>query len=197
MVSVKTRMLRCSSVAPLQGFAATGLWNDGKRQSNLLDGGAHYYDTYQCADDEWISIGSIEPQFYALLMEKIGLDAGVASFEAQFDKSQWPILKERIEAIILTKTQAQWCEIMEGTDICFAPVLSISDAPGHHHNQARESFVEIEGVTQTAPAPRFSRTPGEISRLPVAPGTDSEEILRETGMEEATISALLKNGAVS
>jgi alpha-methylacyl-CoA racemase len=186
-----------SLMACIQGFEAIGLWQGGNRQSNMLDGGAHYYDTYQCADGEWVSIGAIEPQFYALLMEKLGLEAGEASFEQQFDPSRWPEMKEKVAGIIRTKTRAEWCDLMEGTDVCFAPVLSIAEAPTHPHNVARGSFVEKAGFTQTAPAPRFSRTPGEIGRLPVAPGADTDEILRELGLEGATIDALKKSGAVT
>ena len=129
-------------------------------------------------------------------MEKLGLEAGEASFEQQFDQTRWPAMKEQVAGIIKTKTRDEWCEIMEGSDVCFAPVLSIAEAPSHPHNVARQSFVEIEGFTQTAPAPRFSRTPGEIGRLPVAPGADTDEILRELGLESATIDALKQSRAV-
>jgi alpha-methylacyl-CoA racemase len=186
-----------SLMAAIQGLEGVGLWDGAQRQTNMLDGGAHYYDTYQCADGEWVSLGSIEPQFYALLMEKLGIEVGEASFEAQFDKARWPVMKNKIATAIKQKTRDQWCEILEGTDACFAPVLSIAEAPEHEHNKARKSFVEIEGFTQTAPAPRFSRTPGQVSRLPVGPGRDSDEILRELGLEEATIESLKESGAVS
>lgn len=186
-----------SLMGAIQGFQGVGLWDDTQRQANMLDGGSHYYDTYQCADGEWISIGSIEPQFYALLMEKLGLGGGEIDFMAQFDKSQWPALKEQITAAFKTKSRDEWCEIMEGSDVCFAPVLTMSEAPHHHHNKARQSFVEIGGYQQTAPAPRFSRTPGEIQRLPVKPGTDSMEILREMGLDESTIAQLKDSGTVS
>lgn len=186
-----------SLMACMQGFEGIGLWQGQSRQSNMLDGGAHYYDTYQCADGEWVSIGSIEPKFYALLMEKLGLEAGEGSFEQQFDQARWPAMKEQVVDIIKTKTRAEWCDIMEGSDVCFAPVLSIAEAPSHPHNVARQSFVEIEGFTQTATAPRFSRTPGEIGCLPVASGADTDQILRELGLEPATIDALKQSGAVS
>jgi alpha-methylacyl-CoA racemase len=185
-----------SLMACMQGFQGVGLWEDSGRQSNMLDGGAHYYDTYQCSDGEWVSIGSIEPQFYALLLEKLGLESGEIDFAAQFDKTQWPPMKQKIADIIRTRSRDEWTQLMEGTDVCFAPVLSISEAPAHPHNIARKSFVEIEGFTQAAPAPRFSRTPGEISRLPVGPGADTDEILQEIGFSESTISSLKESGAV-
>jgi alpha-methylacyl-CoA racemase len=186
-----------SLMGAIQGFQGVGLWDDKQRQANMLDGGAPYYDTYQCSDGEWISIGSIEPQFYALLMEKLGMEIGEHSFMDQFDKEKWPALKSQITDIIATKTRDEWCAIMEGTDVCFAPVLNMSEAPHHHHNKARESFVNIGGYEQTAPAPRFSRTPGEIQRLPVKPGHDSAEILAELGLDEATIASLTESGAVA
>ena len=186
-----------SLMGAIQGFQGVGMWDDKVRQSNMLDGGSHYYDTYQCADGEWISIGSIEPQFYALLVEKLGLDVGEINFMDQFDKTRWPELKAQVTEAFKTRTRDEWCEIMEGTDVCFAPVLTMSEAPHHPHNRARGSFVDIEGYQQTAPAPRFSRTPGEIQRLPVKPGEDSEAILQELGLEEDTIRSLLDNGTVS
>ena len=191
-----------SLMAAIQGLEGVGVWDGSARQSNMLDGGAHYYDTYECADGEWVSIGSIEPQFYALLAEKLELpglldENGQADFAAQFDKSQWPIHKENIAARIRTKTRAEWCEIMEGTDVCFAPVLTMQEATKHAHNQARGSFVEVAGHTQTAPAPRFSRTPSEVGRHPVSPGTDTDSILAELGLDADTIADLKSAGAVS
>jgi alpha-methylacyl-CoA racemase len=191
-----------SLMAAMQGLEGVGVWDGDTRQSNMLDGGAHYYDTYECADGEWVSIGSIEPQFYALLAEKLELpelldENGLADFAAQFDKAQWPIHKENIAARIRTKTRDQWCEIMEGTDVCFAPVLTMREAPEHPHNRARGSFVEVGGYTQTAPAPRFSRTASEVGRHPVLPGTDTDSILAELALDADTIAALKSEGAVS
>ena len=186
-----------SLMGAIQGFQGVGLWDDSQRQANMLDGGAPYYDTYRCSDAEWVSIGSIEPRFYVLLMDKLGLEVGEHSFADQFDKARWPALKQQIAGVIAGKTREEWCEIMEGTDVCFAPVLTMAEAPEHHHNRARGSFVNIEGYQQTAPAPRFSRTRGEIQRLPVRPGTDTAEILAELGMDAAAIEALNKSGAVS
>lgn len=161
------------------GMRAMGMWTDD-REANLLDGGAHFYDTYACSDGKWVSIGSIEPQFYALLREKAGLDED--EWNAQMDRTQWPQLKEKLIAIFKTKTRDEWCEIMEGTDICFAPVLSMAEAPHHPHNKERETFVEVEGVTQPAPAPRFSKTPGAIQGRPAGRGEHTEEILADWGV---------------
>jgi len=162
------------------GMMASGIWTDD-RGANLLDGGAHFYDTYKCADGEFISIGSIEPQFYALLIEKAGLTD--PEFQKQMDKSAWPDLKAKLTAVFATKTRDAWCAIMEGTDICFAPVLSLSEAPGHPHNQARETFIERSGVVQPAPAPRFSKTPGAVQGDPPGIGEHQEAILSEWAVE--------------
>ena len=122
---------------------------------------------------------------------------GNVDFMKQFDKAQWKIFKENISARFRTKTQQEWCDIMEGTDVCFAPVLTIDEAPKHPHNAARESFVDVEGFMQTAPAPRFSRTPGEVGRRPVKPGTDTDSVLEELGLEADTIAALKESGAIA
>ena len=144
-----------SLMAMMYGMQARGLWTDA-RESNLLDGAAHFYDTYRCADGKHVSIGSIEPQFYALLLEKAGITD--PDFQNQMSPPDWPVLKEKLAAIFAIRARDEWCEIMECTDICFAPVLSMSEAPNHPHNAARGTFVDIDGVTQPAPAPRFSRT---------------------------------------
>jgi alpha-methylacyl-CoA racemase len=153
----------CDGAASLMSLfcelTASGRWKDG-RDSNLLDGGAHFYGTYQCKDGEFIALGAIEPQFYAELRELAGLtDPG---FDRQMDPKSWPAMKEKMTAIFQTKTRAEWCAIMEGTDACFAPVLSLSEAPDHPHMAERKIFVTHAGVRQPAPAPRFSRTPSEI-----------------------------------
>lgn len=139
--------------------------------TNLLDGGAPFYDTYACADGKWIAIGSIEPQFYALLRDKLGI-ADDPAFEAQFDKAAWPARKERFAAIFATKSRAEWCALMEMTDACFAPVLSMAEAPEHPHNQARATFVTVGGAVQPAPAPRFSATPVPEPRAAPIAGAD-------------------------
>ncbi|MFZ3287243.1 MAG: CaiB/BaiF CoA-transferase family protein, partial [Telluria sp.] len=139
--------------AMIYGFRAHGSW-DERREANLLDGGAPFYDTYACADGKFISIGSIEPQFYALLLRLTGVSD--PAFDAQMERSGWPALKAKLSALFKTRTRAQWCELLEGTDVCFAPVLDMAEAPQHPHNRARATFVEVDGVTQPAPAPRFS-----------------------------------------
>ncbi len=140
-----------------------GMWRD-ERGANILDGAAPYYDTYETADGKWVAIGSIEPQFYAILLDKLGL-AEDAEFARQNDFALWPGLKARLEAIFLTRTRDEWCALMEDTDICFAPVLSLSEAPQHPHNVARGTFIEADGVLQPAPAPRFSATPAPPVRM--------------------------------
>ncbi|MFM8940901.1 MAG: CaiB/BaiF CoA transferase family protein [Phenylobacterium sp.] len=183
-----------SLMAMFYGFKASGAWTESRR-SNLLDGGAHFYDTYQCSDGKWVSIGSIEPQFYALLSEKTGiLDP---SFKSQMDRSAWPDLKAKLAAVIATKTQAEWCALMEATDVCFAPVLDLDEAPKHAHNVARQTFVEVAGVTQPAPAPRFSKTPGAIQGPPPAIGAHDEEALKDWGFSDADLAALRGNGALN
>lgn len=161
------------------GMRAMGVWTD-ERGANLLDGGAHFYDTYACADGKWVSIGSIEPQFYALLLEKAELIDD--QFKGQMARENWPELKEKMAAIIKTKTRDEWCTLMEGSDVCFAPVLSMAEAPEHPHNKARQTFVEIEGVTQPAPAPRFSKTPGAVQGRPPGQGEHTDEILKDWGI---------------
>uniref|UniRef100_E6VEY4 L-carnitine dehydratase/bile acid-inducible protein F n=2 Tax=Rhodopseudomonas TaxID=1073 RepID=E6VEY4_RHOPX len=144
-------------------MTAAGRWKEG-RESNMLDGGAHFYGTYACADGQFISIGSIEPQFYALLRQIAGLTD--ADYDAQMDARQWPALKQKLAAVFKTKSRDEWCKLMEGTDVCFAPVLTMSEATKHPHMVAREVFINHEGHTQPAPAPRFSRTPS-AARPPV------------------------------
>jgi len=182
-----------SLMAMFYGFKAAGGWTE-KRRSNLLDGGAHFYDTYQCADGGWIAIGSIEPQFYALLLEKTGIND--PDFKAQMDRSKWPTLRERLAKVIAAKTRDEWCTLMEGTDVCFAPVLDLDEAPRHAHNVARRTFVELGGVIQPAPAPRFSATPGVIAGPPPAIGADNASALTDWGFSEARIKDLETSGAL-
>ncbi|WP_374529469.1 CaiB/BaiF CoA transferase family protein [Novosphingobium sp.] len=144
-------------------FLGNGQWKD-ERGVNLLDSGTHFYDTYETKDGKWISLGSIEPQFYAILMEKTGL-AGDPDFAQQMNPAKWDELKERLTALFLTKTRDEWCAIMDGTDICFAPVLSLTEAPRHAHNVARGTFTEEGGMVQPMPAPRFSATPAPAPKL--------------------------------
>ena len=153
----------CDGAASLMSMffdmAAAGRWTE-QRESNFLDGGAHFYGVYQCGCGKFISIGAIEPQFYALLRQHAGLTD--ADFDAQMDREAWPALKQKLVDVFKTKTRDEWCKIMEGTDVCFAPILTMAEAPQHPHIAARKIFVERHGVTQPAPAPRFSRTPSAI-----------------------------------
>jgi alpha-methylacyl-CoA racemase len=176
------------------GFTAMGIWNP-ERGTNLLDTGAHFYDVYETSDGKYVSIGSIEPQFYAELLQKTGLD-GDPEFAGQHNRTNWPALKARLTEIFKTKTRDEWNAIMEGSDVCYAPVLSIAEAPEHPHNKARGTFVELNGVTQAAPAPRFSRTPGEIARPAAHPGQHTDEVLTEWGFAADEIAKLRDTGAV-
>ena len=182
-----------SLMSMFYGMKAMGVWN-GDRRANLLDGGAHFYDTYACSDGKWIALGSIEPQFYALLLEKAGLSD--PAFGAQMDRSAWPDLKAKLAAVIAQKTRAEWTAIMEGTDICFGPVMDLDEAPMHPHNVARETFVTVSGVVQPAPAPRFSVTPGQIQGPPPAIGANTETALADWGLTDADLEQLRAAGAV-
>jgi len=175
---------------------ASGLWED-ERGVNMLDTGAHYYDTYETSDGKFVSIGSIEPQFYAQLLSLTGLDADDEFLNLQHDQSMWPHLSERLTAVFKTKTRDQWCEIMEHTDVCFAPVLSMTEAPHHPHNLERGTFVQPNGVMQAAPAPRFSRTPSTIQRPPAVPGEHTDEVLADWGFDETEVGELRDGDAIA
>ena len=183
----------CALMATLiQGLRVQGLWTD-RRQANALDGGAHWYDCYQCADGEWISVGALEPQFYALLVAKLGPEA--AGLErAQFDVANWPAHKARLVDLFRTRTRAEWCLLLEGTDVCFAPVLTLAEAAAHPHNRARGAWVERDGLAQPAPAPRFSATPGAIGGPPTVAGAHTREILEAAGYAAEDIDALTAAG---
>jgi len=174
-----------SLMAMFYGMAATGMWT-GERRANMLDGGAPFYDTYETSDGRFISLGSIEPQFYALLLEKAGLKDDPA-LQAQMNRPEWPALKAKVAGAIKSKTRDEWCAIMDASDVCFAPVLSISEAPSHPHNAARKTFVEVEGVAQPAPAPRFSASPGAIQGPPPAIGAHDREVLLDWGLSPAEV----------
>ena len=182
-----------SLLTPFYGMMAMGMWTT-QRSDNRLDGGAHYYGSYTCSDGKHISIGSIEPQFYALLLELCGIDD--PEFLKQNEKESWLSLRQKLEKLFATKTQAQWCELLEGTDVCFAPVLNLAEAPQHPHNKARASFVDFEGVTQPAPAPRFSRSQSGIQSAAAIAGEHSEEILRDWGFDDHTIAELARENAI-
>ncbi len=148
--------------------------------SNLLDSGAHFYDVYETKDGKYISIGSIEPQFYALLVQKAALNP--EEFSAQYDPSQWPTYKEKLMEVFKSKTRDEWCEIMEGTDVCFAPVLDFVEAQSHPHNVARSTYIDLDGIKQPAPAPRFSRTPSKVRFGSRAAGEDTEDVFKDWGI---------------
>jgi alpha-methylacyl-CoA racemase len=172
-------------------MTASGFWKD-ERSSNMLDGGAHFYDTYETKDGKYVSIGSIEPQFYAELLKRTGIDD--PAFAAQMDREAWPALKEKLAAKIKTKTRDEWDAIMQGSDVCYAPVLSIAEAPKHPHNVARQTFIELDGVVQPAPAPRFSRTVAEVQGPPES--ADSPAALAAWAFSQGEIEALTAAGAI-
>lgn len=173
------------------GMTAMGLWKD-ERGANMLDSGAHFYDTYETKDGKYVAIGSIEPQFYRELLEKTGI--ADAAFAAQMDRNAWPALKEKLIAVIRTKTRDEWDRIMLGSDVCYAPVLSLAEASKHPHNVARKTFIEVDGVTQPAPAPRFSRTAPEVQGPPQS--ANNEAALAKWGFSKNEIAALAAAGAI-
>lgn len=177
----------------LYGLDASGLWQP-ERERNLLDGGAPYYDVYETGDGEYVALGPLEPQFFAELIKRLELDEDLLS--AHMNPARWPELRKAITARMKEKTRAEWQELLEGTDVCFAPVLSYKEAPTHPHNRARATYVEAFGITQPRPAPRFSRTDPDIPDAPPVPGQDTNEVLAEFGFNRAEISALAESGAV-
>jgi alpha-methylacyl-CoA racemase len=169
------------------GLKAAGIWTN-RRGENLLDTGAHFYGVYETADGKHISVGSIEPKFYMELLSLLGLKG--EDLTHQMDRQGWPKLRERLKVVFKTKTQDEWCVIMEGSDACFAPVLSMDEAPNHPHNRARGTFIEMGGVIQPAPAPRFSRTKPEIQGPPSEPGQHTNEALTNWGFTAEEIRKL-------
>ena len=180
-----------SLMAMFYGMTSMGMWAD-QRGRNLLDSGAHFYDTYETKDGKFIALGSIEPQFYRELVERAGLTDN--AFAAQMDRNAWPSLKEKLAAVIKTKTRDEWDTIMLGSDVCYAPVLSLAEAPKHPHNVARKTFVEVDGVVQPAPAPRFSRTAPEIKGPPQ--GADNAAALKAWGFSDGDVAKLQAAGAI-
>jgi alpha-methylacyl-CoA racemase len=178
----------------IHGMLASG-FHSPERGTNLLDTGAHFYDVYECADGGWISLGSIEPQFYAELLDKLGLDA--ERFGKQNDRDLWPELSEEIAAVVRMKTRDEWDAILEGSDVCYAPVLTVAEAIRHPHNVARGTFIDVGGITQPGPAPRLSRTPGEVRRPPAHAGQHTDEVLSEAGFDDDEVAALRASGAVA
>lgn len=167
------------------GMRAKEQWSE-QRADNLLDGGAPFYGCYECADGRHIAIGSIEPQFYRLLLDLCGVDD--PAFSDQWNKQAWPELREKLRKLFLLRSQDEWRVLLEGTDACFAPVLDFDQALEHPHHQARNTFIRIDGIPQPAPAPRFSRTPGSAGRLPESVGQHTREVLLEAGFSSAELA---------
>jgi alpha-methylacyl-CoA racemase len=182
-----------SLMTAVYGLWASGSWRD-ERGHNLLDGGSHFYNTYETADGKYISVGSIETKFYAELLRLGGLET--EDLPEQRDPTHWPEMQKRLTALFKTKTRDEWCAIMEGSDVCFAPVLTMGEAVEHPQNQARQTFVEVNGVIQPGPAPRFSRTIPEIQGPPARPGQHTDEALEDWGFSKAQIAKLHEAGAV-
>jgi len=176
------------------GLESIGGWDATARGSNMLDGAAHFYDVYECADGKYICIGAIEPQFYALLRELLGLEDTV--FDRQHEREAWSDLSERLSAIFLQKSQEEWCALMEGTDVCFAPVLTFKEAPNYPPNVERETYIEVDGLVQPAPAPRFSRTPSNVKHGVRGLGEDTESVLTNIGMNADEIKSLRSKGVI-
>ena len=177
----------------MQGFQQIGAWNAEEREANLLDGAAHFYDTYECADGKYVAIGAIEPQFYAELLSRA--EVTDPEFQAQHDAAQWPELKQKLGEVLKTKTRDEWDALMAGSDACFAPVLTMVEATAYGANTERSVYTDVEGLTHPAPAPRFSRTPSQIRHGTQALGADTVSVLEDSGMEASAIQALLETGA--
>jgi alpha-methylacyl-CoA racemase len=177
----------------VHGMLASGLWED-RRGVNLLDTGAWFYDVYETGDGRWVSVGALEPQFFAELVRLVGLGDDLPP---QYDRSSWPAMRERLAAAFRTRTMDEWCAVLEGTDACFAPVLSLAEARTHPHNAHRGTFTEVAGVAQPAPAPRFSRTPGAVARPPAHAGQHTGEALEEWGLTGDEVATLRDTGAIA
>jgi alpha-methylacyl-CoA racemase len=175
-------------------FKHMGVHDDSRRGTNLLDTGAHFYEVYETADAKYVALGAIEPQFYAEFLRRVGLDA--AELPKQYAREHWPALELRLRALFKQKTRDAWCALLEGSDACFAPVLSLSEAPSHPHNRARNAFIEVDGLSQPAPAPRFSRTPPEVQSGAAPAGRDTDRTLSAWGLDAARIAALRAAGAI-
>ncbi len=176
----------------LHGLRAAGMWRD-ERGTNMLDGGAPFYDTYETADGRYVAVGALEPQFYAELLRRLGIDVG--DLPSQSDTTGWPVLRTRLTEVFKQRTQAEWAALFEGSDACVSPVLTLGQAPGHPHNLARGTFTDVGGIVQPAPAPRFGRTPCARPAPPVAPGSDTDVVLAEIGLTPREIAALRDRGA--
>jgi len=170
-------------------FHQMGAWSN-RRSDNMLDGGSPWYNSYECADGQHVTVGSLEPAFYRLLLEKCGLDED-PDFDRQMDKTRWPQAREKLAALFKTRTRSEWCELMEGSDACFAPVLNLDEAAGHPHNRARDTYIVVDGVLQAAPAPRFAGTPSRTGTTPPKPGEHTESLLKNLGYEATDIERVL------
>jgi alpha-methylacyl-CoA racemase len=180
-------------MTPIYGLFAEGLWKNA-RASNFLDGAAHFYHAYQCSDGKWIAVAAIEPRFYADLLERMKVSD--PDFQHQWNETRWPALAAKLAAIFQTRTREEWCAILAGTDACVAPILDLEEAPRHPHIQARGTFVEIDGVLQPGPAPRFSRTSPEVAVAPADPGEHTEDALRDWGFTDAELNQLRREEAI-
>jgi len=176
----------------LHGMRAAGAWQD-ERGTNLLDGGAPFYDTYETADGKYVAVGALEPKFYAALLAGLGL-AGDHDLPGQYDRAGWPALRAGLAAAFRGRTQAEWGEVFAGTDACVAPVLGPGEAPAHPHNAERGVFIDVGGVLQPAPAPRFGRTAAGLPKPPPRPGADTDAVLAGIGYTAAQIMALRTRG---
>lgn len=183
-----------SSLASLIWGMRSGGWWPGGRGENLLDGGAHFYGVFECADGKWITLASIEPPFYAALLQALGLDPKLAA--TQMDGRQWPQLREQVAAAVRRRTRDEWTALLEGSDVCFAPVLDFDEARRHPHNVAREAFMEQQGLVHPAPAPRFSSTPACAAAPATAPGAEGARVLHDLGFDDSGIAELAASGAV-
>jgi alpha-methylacyl-CoA racemase len=179
--------------AMVYGMRAANAWSR-ERGANMLDGGAHFYGTYACADGKFVAIGAIEPQFYRRLLEAAGIDD--PAFARQNDPAMWPALRDKLAALMRQRTRDEWCALLEGSDACFAPVLDIDEAPQHAHNHARGTYVDIDGVVQPAPAPRFSRTAADMPRAAGHPASPAD-VLRAWGLSGERIDAFAGRGVIA
>jgi alpha-methylacyl-CoA racemase len=178
-------------------FSDVNQWNVSERGTNLLDGGAFFYDTFETFDNRHIALASIEPQFYNELIALAKLDVELFNTKTQYDRTKWPTLRHELAKIFKQKTRLQWCAILEGTDACFAPVLDLSEAPLHPHNIARKTYMNVDGQIQPAPAPRLSRTPSTIRHGKRKIGVDTKDLLLQLGYSESAIIQLKVDGNVS
>ena len=181
-------------LGPLWSAYRSGFMTD-ERGTSMLDSGAPFYDVYETADGKWVSVGAIEPQFYAELLARLGIDAD--GLPHQMDRNGWPALKDRIAAVFRTRTRDEWCDALEGTDVCFAPVLTLGEAPTHPHLAARGAVLETDAGPQPAPVPRFSRTTAEVQGPAVVPGRDTEAVLADLGFGADEVAALTSAGVVA